>query len=150
MLIRRAGRYLTLNAETEAEREALAGLAPSIAGLRLEVGAASADAISLRTVGRAVRPAGKADARPLNIAFDAQPLPLAVRAGIAPDKPALRRGALLYAAVIVAAYVVPSPMGSNVARLGVLLAGPVFLIIMGSPVSLVALRPSSSWRPSRR
>jgi hypothetical protein len=65
----------------------------------------------------------------------AQPYALggaAVAAGIAltvftlldPSQLALRRGALLYAAAVVGAYVVPSPMGSNVARLGVLLAGP--------------------------
>ncbi|HZV73376.1 MAG TPA: hypothetical protein VFF79_06640 [Conexibacter sp.] len=53
---------------------------------------------------------------------------LAVHTGLARDKQALRRGALLYAAAVAGAYVVPSPMGSNVARLGVLLAGPIFLI----------------------
>jgi hypothetical protein len=43
---------------------------------------------------------------------------------------AARRGALLYAIAIVGAYVVHSPMGSNISRLGVLAAGP--LLILGA------------------
>jgi hypothetical protein len=46
---------------------------------------------------------------------------------------AARRGALLYAAAIVGAYVVASPMGSNIARLGVLVAGP--LLVLGAGAS---------------
>jgi hypothetical protein len=52
---------------------------------------------------------------------------LAVRAQLAPSQVLLRRGATLYAAAIAAAYVLPTPMGSNVARLGVLVGGPLFI-----------------------
>lgn len=41
--------------------------------------------------------------------------------------PVVRHGGLLYAGAIALAFVIPSPMGSNVARLGVLLAGPLLL-----------------------
>jgi hypothetical protein len=73
-------------------------------------------------------PEGGAQPYGLGGAVCAIAIVLAVRAGIDPAMSLLRRGALLYAAAIAGAYVVPSPMGSNVARLGVLLAGPVFLI----------------------
>jgi hypothetical protein len=53
---------------------------------------------------------------------------LAVLASIDPRRVALRLGTALYAAAIAGAFVVPSPMGSNVARLGVLLAGPVLVL----------------------
>jgi hypothetical protein len=52
---------------------------------------------------------------------------LAVRAQLAPSELLLRRAAALYTVAIAASYVVPTPMGSNVARLGVLVAGPLFL-----------------------
>jgi hypothetical protein len=52
---------------------------------------------------------------------------VAVNIQLAPSERLMRRGTALYAAAIAAAYVVPTPMGSNVARLGVLVAGPVFI-----------------------
>jgi hypothetical protein len=45
----------------------------------------------------------------------------------------VRRGALLYACGIVLCFVVPSPIGSNVARLGVLLAGPLLIFATRNP-----------------
>ncbi len=45
----------------------------------------------------------------------------------------VRRGAILYAAVIMLCYFVPSPMGSNVARFGVLLAGPLLICTTRNP-----------------
>ncbi len=39
--------------------------------------------------------------------------------------PAVRTGALLYAALLAAAFAVPTPVGGNAARLGALLAGPL-------------------------
>jgi hypothetical protein len=45
----------------------------------------------------------------------------------------VRRGALLYACGIVLCFVVPSPIGSNVARLGVLLAGPLLILATRDP-----------------
>jgi hypothetical protein len=52
---------------------------------------------------------------------------LTVRAQLAPSELLLRRAAALYSVAIAASYIVPTPMGSNVARLGVLVAGPLFL-----------------------
>jgi hypothetical protein len=52
---------------------------------------------------------------------------LAAAASVGPEHRGVRRGAWLYAAAIALSYVVPSPMGSNVARLGVLFAGPLLL-----------------------
>jgi len=40
----------------------------------------------------------------------------------------VRRGAVLYACLIPLCFIVPSPMGSNIVRLGVLLAGPLMLL----------------------
>ncbi|MDO8184835.1 hypothetical protein Q5424_06285 [Conexibacter sp. JD483] len=53
---------------------------------------------------------------------------LGVWAGLDPREKELRTGALLYAVAVAGAFAVPSPMGSNVARLGVLVAGPVLLL----------------------
>ncbi len=61
----------------------------------------------------------------------------------------VRRGALLYAGAIALSYVVPSPMGSNVARLGVLLAGPLLLITTGNwrrPAVLAACAGIAVWQ----
>lgn len=65
---------------------------------------------------------------------------LAVRAQLAPGEVLLRRAAALYAVAIAASYIVPTPVGSNVARLGVLVAGPLFLVSRRrSQPALVAL-----------
>jgi hypothetical protein len=45
----------------------------------------------------------------------------------------VRRGALLYSCGIVLCFVLPSPIGSNVARLGVLLAGPLLILTTRNP-----------------
>ena len=50
---------------------------------------------------------------------------VALAALLPPSPRVLRIGAALYAAAIVAAFVLPTPMGGNVVRLGALLAGPV-------------------------
>ena len=63
----------------------------------------------------------------LGAALIALCLVLAVRFQLAQSERLLRRAAILYALAIVASYVVPTPMGSNVARLGVLVAGPLFI-----------------------
>jgi len=41
------------------------------------------------------------------------------------EQRALRAGTLLYAAVLIVAYVIPTPLGGNADRLGALLAGPI-------------------------
>ena len=52
-----------------------------------------------------------------------------------PARRTLRRGVALYAIAVAAAYLIPSPMGSNAARLGVLFAGPLLLIGLRSDVN---------------
>jgi hypothetical protein len=64
----------------------------------------------------------------LGSAAAAAGIAIAVLLALDPRHVGLRRGAALYAAAVAGAYVVPSPMGSNVARLGVLLAGPVLVL----------------------
>jgi hypothetical protein len=44
---------------------------------------------------------------------------------IGPERRVLRTGALVYAAILLGAYVIPSALGGNVDRLGALLAGPI-------------------------
>jgi hypothetical protein len=52
-------------------------------------------------------------------------------AALAPREPAaLRAGALLYALGLVAAYAISTPVGSNAARLGALVAGPVAVLLL--------------------
>ncbi|MEA2412395.1 MAG: hypothetical protein QOC77_2956 [Thermoleophilaceae bacterium] len=52
---------------------------------------------------------------------------IAVYVQLAPSEVVLRRATALYAAAVAAAYILPTPMGSNVARLSVLVAGPLFI-----------------------
>jgi hypothetical protein len=54
-------------------------------------------------------------------------LMLAVRVQLAPSERIMRRATALYAAAIAAAYILPTPMGSNAARLSALVAGPLFI-----------------------
>jgi len=63
---------------------------------------------------------------------------LAFAALLPAEEPALRVGAVLYVLAVVASLVVPGPMGSNVDRLGVLLALP---LLVGARLT---------WRPSGR
>jgi len=53
---------------------------------------------------------------------------LAVMAGR--EQPLLRTGAALYAVLLIAAFVVPSAVGGNAARLGALLGGPVAALVL--------------------
>lgn len=84
--------------------------------------------IALPLLLAALFPEGGAQPYALGGAVAAVAIALAVHAGLRRDAVALRIGTLLYAVAVAGAYVVPSPMGSNVARLGVLLAGPILLI----------------------
>jgi hypothetical protein len=58
-------------------------------------------------------------------------LPIAAVALVAlpPRAPGLRAGVALYAVACVAAYAIPSPVGSNAARLGPLAAGPLAALV---------------------
>jgi hypothetical protein len=65
---------------------------------------------------------------------------VAATALLAPNRRALRIGALLYAVVLVGAFVIPSPFGQNAMRLSVLL-GPALLLLApraGAPRAAVA------------
>lgn len=58
-----------------------------------------------------------------------------------PESRRLRAGAAVYALVVLGVYLVPSPIGSNIARLGTLLAAPVAVLLWWQrrPVLLAAL-----------
>ena len=64
---------------------------------------------------------------------------------------ALRVGIVLYAAAAIAAYVLDTPVGNNVARLGALFAGPIAACVLWRrPVVLgLLLIPLASWQWSR-
>jgi hypothetical protein len=57
------------------------------------------------------------------------------------EHPALRIGVVLYTALAVAVFVVPTPIGNNVNRLGALVAAPVALLVLRRrwPATLIAL-----------
>jgi hypothetical protein len=52
---------------------------------------------------------------------------IAVYIQLAPSEVVMRRATALYAAAVAAAYILPTPMGSNVTRLSILVAGPLFI-----------------------
>ena len=83
-------------------------------------------------------------------AFIALPLLAAVVVWLVPPKyRALRIGAVLYAALAVAAFVIPTPLGGNVTRLGALFAGPVLLLVLwprGRWVVLAVSVPLLYWQ----
>lgn len=54
-------------------------------------------------------------------------------------EPTLRIGVGLYGIATVAAYVIPTPMGSNAVRLGELFAGPVLLLALSAPARRLRL-----------
>jgi hypothetical protein len=78
---------------------------------------------------------------------------LAVRIQLALSEHLMRRATALYALAIAAAYVVPTPMGSNVARLSALVAGPLFItsrrrsprVLVGLTCAAIALW--QAWGP---
>lgn len=59
-------------------------------------------------------------------------LTLAAAAMVPPGQRMVRTGLLVYAAAVVASYVIDTPMGGNVNRLGVLLIGPVLLCVVAA------------------
>jgi len=75
---------------------------------------------------------------------------LAILAVVPRDLPRLRTAAALYVLAIVASFALDTPMGSNVTRLGTLVAGPVLLCVMASrwsPRLLVVLAiPFLQWQ----
>jgi hypothetical protein len=63
----------------------------------------------------------------------------------------LRRGAALYLLALLLSYVVPSPMGSNVVRFGVLLIPPCLAgCIEVSDIQRSSARWAKRWKPTRR
>ena len=95
-------------------------------------------------------PEGGRQPYPFGAAATATAVALSVRALLHASERMLRRGAALYAAAVAVAYLVPTPMGSNVARLGVLAAGPVLVGARrrdgGRTMACVALAAVAAWQ----
>jgi hypothetical protein len=72
---------------------------------------------------------------------------LALIVMLAPRERLLRRGAQLYLAALLVSYVVPSPMGSNSVRFGVLFAAPALAGCVDISDVQRTLARWSSWRP---
>lgn len=73
---------------------------------------------------------------------------LALAAVVPREQPVLRAGVLLTAALLVAAWAVPSPMGGNAVRLGALALGPVALLTLWAGPrrgALLLLGPVAAW-----
>jgi hypothetical protein len=56
---------------------------------------------------------------------------LAIALLVPPEQRVLRTGALLYAAALIGSYLIATPVGGNVDRLGALVAGPVAACVLG-------------------
>lgn len=79
MKIQLTGRYITLNAESEAERDGLAAIAEKMRGRRLQVGSIDREGLTLRPGG-----SGRDETvKPINITFDATPMPLQLISNLA-------------------------------------------------------------------
>jgi hypothetical protein len=111
-----AGLFLTMVA---------VGAIPSL-GRRQGV-AMAASALSVAGLMAAVFPEGGRQPYDLAAALAALAVCTLVTISVDARFASVRRTALLYLLAIALAYVLPTPMGSNVARFGVLLAGPVML-----------------------
>ena len=89
MKIRQAGRYVTLNVETETERLELLAIAGDIAGQQFKVDTVDGDKLLLRAAGPGKAEAAKGETvrakltEPLNITFDDAPMPLRLIANLA-------------------------------------------------------------------
>jgi hypothetical protein len=103
----------------------LAWLPPLARNWRVTVIAAPAGVASILSLSF---PEGGVQPYPAAAALLALGITLTVATTLPRAMRAARRGTMLYAAAIVASYMVPSPMGSNIARLGVLAAGPVLVL----------------------
>jgi hypothetical protein len=62
-----------------------------------------------------------------------------VRALLPRDRPRLRAGISVYAVALILAYVIPSPIGSNIARLGTFAAAPLGVLALGRRARLLRL-----------
>jgi hypothetical protein len=133
---------------TAAACAALAGLSSPVAAVFTALVAVSAAAP--RTTGPraaaaiAVAAAALVPVAALAVVFPgagAEPFALSALAPIPPlaalvawlagaEHPKLRLGALLYAAACLAAYLIPTPLGGNVVRLGALSAGPLLALLL--------------------
>jgi hypothetical protein len=71
---------------------------------------------------------------------------LVIAALIPSEQRTLRIGALLYAAVLIGAYVIPSPVGGNADRLGALAAGPIAACVLAGRPSARTGAPAGALR----
>lgn len=94
MRIRLAGRYLTLTAESDTERSELLAIAGDVAGQQFRVDTINEDGLTFRAAGpgkaelvKATRsnpdPVVAIESAPINIAFDATPMPLRLISNLA-------------------------------------------------------------------
>lgn len=132
---------------------ALAALASPVAGLFLGLAGVALALTADRAGGAALALPAAAAILALNLAFPTggeQPYPFSTFVAIPVfaalalwllprEQRALRVGIALYAAFALAVFVVPTPIGSNVARLGALFAGPVAALALIRRPALLAL-----------
>lgn len=89
MRIRQTGRYLTFTAETDTESADLAAVAGDIAGQHFRVDTVNSDTLSMRIAGPGKAEVDRRESRkahasePINIAFDATPMPLRLISNLA-------------------------------------------------------------------
>jgi len=100
-------------------------------GLRAALPGAAVAVAALAPVGLLALafPEGGTEPFALSAMWPVAALALAVAVLAPGDLPALRAGAGVYALAVLLAYLVPSPVGGNVARLGELLAAPVAALL---------------------
>jgi hypothetical protein len=124
---------------------ALAALAWALAGGRFAVALMLAALVPIAALGLAF-PEGGTQPYVASAFYPGLAGVLVIAAVTAPEERVLRIGILLYAAVLVGSYVIDSPLGANVDRLGALVAGPVAALVLAgrSPVRrymLIVLAP---------
>jgi hypothetical protein len=125
-------------------RERPTAVRPAARWLALAIAAAALAPIALLAV---AFPEGGSEPFVASAFYPVLAVVLLIAAAIPREQRLLRTGALLYAAALVGAYVVPSAVGGNADRLGALLAGPLLACALPGRASqrrawaLVALAP---------
>jgi hypothetical protein len=142
---------------------ALAALTSPVAGLFVALAGAAIALAGERGAGLSLAVGGLVPTIVLNLAFPvggsepfrfsafiAVPLLAAVMIWLVPERyRALRIGAVLYAALALAVFVIPNALGGNVTRLGALLAGPVLALVLwprGRLVVVAVALPLLYWQ----
>jgi len=140
----------------------LTSLASPVAGLFLGLGGAAAGVAGDRRGGALLALPSLGTIAALNLAFPTdgtQPFPFSTFVAVPllvagtlclvpREHHALRIGVLLYGLLCLVAFAIPTPVGSNAARLGALFAGPVAaLVLLRRPLALaLACTPLLYWQ----